>query len=348
MNSMLRERAPFGPIYSRGGNDGAGIPHEIADQRSSSTKKASRWPSTSFIRKRALSPDLRENCVTILTGPEPPPRMPPPLGRGMEFPMNVIARAGRYALKGWEELRYLTGVTWSVLSLSPRPRYWTRSVRAEFSRQLSAVGLDSTLFVSYVASAVGISVVAQILVWLQKIGQSRLLGPLLVTVLIREAVPVVTNFLAIGRNGTAFTAELGNMKISGEVRVLEAQGLDPFIYLVMPRVLSLTVSVFFFSFIFIVVSFASGYLCGLLLNPDISDPGTFVQSILSSVSPTDVINFMAKVIIPALLTGAICCTEGLRVVSSVTEVPTATRRALARSIRTLFVTTALVSFLTYL
>ncbi len=262
--------------------------------------------------------------------------------------MTMITQVGLSAQEGWRELRYLAAVIWTVLSKSARPRNWRSAVRAELSRQLISAGIESTWFVSRVALAVGISVVAQALVWLNKIGQSKLLGPLLVTVMIREAVPVITNLLVIGRNGTAITAELANMKVSEEVRVLDAQGLDPFIYLVMPRVLCLTVCVLYLGVVFIFISFASGYFCGLLLSPNISDPSTFVNTILNAVDPVDVISFLAKSVIPALFTGAICCAEGLRVSSAVTEVPGAARRALTRSVVFLFSISALVSFLTYL
>jgi phospholipid/cholesterol/gamma-HCH transport system permease protein len=262
--------------------------------------------------------------------------------------MNTIARIGDFALEGWREIRYLSGMTWQVFSVGVKPRYWTRAVRAELYRQVLSTGIDATGFVIYVACAVGISVVAQVLVGLQLIGQSQALGPLMVTVLIREAVPVLTNLLAIGRNGTALTTELGNMKIAGEVRVLDAQGLDPFIYLVMPRVLSLTASVFCLAVLFVVVSFASGYLSSTVLSPSASDPGTFMHSIIFSVSPVDLINFLIKTVMPALFTGVICCSEGLRVQASFIEVPKATKRALALSVRALFGTVALVSLLTYM
>ena len=134
--------------------------------------------------------------------------------------MNTLAQVGNFALDGWREIRYLSGITWQVLILGVKPRYWTRAVRTEFYRQIHSIGVGSTGFVFYVASAVGISVVAQALVWLQVIGQSKSLGALFVVVLIREAVPILTNFLVIGRSGTAMTTELGNMRVAGEVRAL--------------------------------------------------------------------------------------------------------------------------------
>lgn len=262
--------------------------------------------------------------------------------------MNTVARLGNYTLGLYQELRYLAAILWSVFQLSAKRQTWVRTVRAELIRQIYSTGVQATRFVLYVSIAVGISVVAQSLVWMQKIGQTKLLGPLLVTVLIREAVPVLTNLLAIGRNGTTMTAELGQMTISGEVRVLDSQGLDPFVYLVLPRVLGMCIAVFCLNLLFLVGSFFSGYLFSTLLSPNISDPITFVQSILDSINFLDLVNFMAKSLLPALFTGVICCSEGLRLTGSAVDIPAATKRALANSVRALFLTSSLVSLLTYI
>jgi ABC-type transporter Mla maintaining outer membrane lipid asymmetry permease subunit MlaE len=85
-----------------------------------------------------------------------------------------------------------------------------------------------------------------------------------------------------------------------------------------------------------------------LLNLNIGDPSTFVHTILNALEPVDVVNFLAKNVIPALFTCAICCAEGLRVSPAVTEVPAAAKRALTRSVWFLFSISALVSILTYL
>lgn len=262
--------------------------------------------------------------------------------------MNAVARIGADARGRWRALCYLAAVIWAVLAVSLRRSTWRRTIRGELSRQIMGTGVEASRFVLYVSLALGISVVAQALVWMEKIGQTRLLGPLLVTVLVREAVPVLTNLLAIARNGTALTTELGRMQVSGEVRVLDAQGLDPFVFLVVPRVLGLTLAVFCLNVIFLFGALLSGYLFGIFLGPGIEGPTPFFRSILLAVSPLDLVNFFLKSLIPALLTGVICCTEGLGVGTNGSEVPVATRRALARSVRALFFSAALISLLTYL
>ena len=261
--------------------------------------------------------------------------------------MNTIAQIGLSSLNIFQEIRYQVAVILAVLSTSIKKRYWTKTVRIELARQIYSSGVESIGFVAYIAFAVGISFVAQALVWTEKVGQTTLLGPLFVTVLIRETVPILNNILAITRNGTAMTTELGNMKISGNVQVLDAQGLDPFIYLVMPRVLGLMIAVFCLNVVFILVSFSTGYIAALLLSSDIADPSSFIHNILTSVSFVDFVSLFVKSIIPALFTGSICCTEGLRVDRSVSEVPLATKRALSHSVRALFMTTMIISLLMY-
>ena len=262
--------------------------------------------------------------------------------------MNGIARLGAYSIDVWQQSRYLAAMLWGVFTASVQRRTWTRTVRRALIEQIYTSGVQATRFILYVALAVGVSVVAQALVWMQKIGQPKLLAPLLVTVLVRELGPVLTNLLVIGRNGTSMTVELGQMAISREVRVLDSQGLDPFIYLVVPRVLGLTVAVFCLNLFFLAGTFVSGYLFSLLLSAKVGAPAAFLQSLLAAIESLDLLNFLVKCLLPALCTGVICCHEGLRLAGSAAEIPAATKRAQANAVRALFLISALVSLLTYI
>jgi phospholipid/cholesterol/gamma-HCH transport system permease protein len=263
--------------------------------------------------------------------------------------MNWLGNLGAKTLEKVARLRHLVAVVYAVVLTAATPKAWPRTVRNVLARQVLFTGYEAVRFVSVVAIMVGISVVVQAQVWLGKVGQTALLGPVLVTVVIRELAPLLANFIVIGRSGTAIATELGNMNVNGEVRVLDGLGLDPFVYLVIPRVLGVALSVFCLTIIFIVVSFISGFLFGLLAGATSSrDPGLFFNDVMSAVRPADVINLLAKTWIPGLLTGAICCIEGLGVRTAITEVPQAATRAVVQSITALFVFSALVSLLTYL
>jgi len=268
-------------------------------------------------------------------------------GASGRLSQKTLAGVGGSAREQWREIQYLAAVLGTTLFLSAQPRRWRRTVRGVFARQLLFSGVESVRFILIVAVLVGISVVVQLGVWTGKLGQSQTLGQLLVLVVARELGPLFANFVLIVRGGSTIATELGIMKVGGEVRVLEAQGLEPLLFLVMPRVLAMAVSAFCLTVIFVLVTFASGYGFGALVGQANVDPAVFLNGVLKAVHPSDAIGFLVKCLLPALLTGVICSTEGLSVEGGVTRVPLAAKRALARSLGALFLTSAVVSLLAY-
>src|SRR5918992_2096551 len=262
--------------------------------------------------------------------------------------VRAIGRLGEKVWAQWDELRHAAAVIGTVLYVCVRPRSWVRTVRNMFARQVLAIGVEPLGFVCGVAVFVGISVVAQLTFWVGGAGQSQLLGPLLVAVVARELGPVLTNIVVVVRSSSAMVAELAVLKISGEVRTLEAQGSDPFLYLVMPRVLGMAVSTFCLTIVFILVAFASGYLFAAWGGKGSHDMLLFADTVSSAVRPNDVFSILAKSILPALFASASCCIGGLGVGGSVTEILRAMQRAVTRSVAGLFVISAVVSLLTYL
>ena len=262
--------------------------------------------------------------------------------------IRVIGGLGDRVWTQWDELRHAAAVMGTVLYVGVQPRSWVRTVRSTFAQQVVAIGVESLGLVCWVAVFVGITVVAQLAFWVAQAGQSQMLGALLVAVVARELSPVLIGIVVIVRSGSAMATEMGIMKIGGQVHVLEAQELSPFLYLVMPRVLAAAVSTFCLTIVFILVALASGYLVGATVGNGSRDLLLFANKIASAVRPNDVFAILSKSVLPALFTSASCCISGLDVGESLTEVPQATQRALVRSLVGLFVISTLVSFLTYL
>lgn len=248
----------------------------------------------------------------------------------------------------WDELRHTAAVIGTVLCAVLQARNWSPAVRSVIARQVLTMGIEPMGFVSAVGAFVGISVVVQLTFWVGEVGQSQMLGPLMVAVVARELGPALINLVVIVRSGSAMTTELGILKVNGEVRALEAQGNDPFLHLVLPRVLGTAVSTFCLTIVFILVAFGSGYLFAAWTGKGSGDFLLFANTVSGAVQPKDVFNILAKSILPALFAGASCCIGGLGVGESVAQIPQATQRALTRSVAGLFVISAVVSLLTYL
>jgi phospholipid/cholesterol/gamma-HCH transport system permease protein len=284
------------------------------------------------------------------------------------FP-RLIGGLGGWVWAQWDELRHAAAVIGTVVGVCVQPRHWARAARKAFALQVLSIGVEPLWFVGAVAVFVGISVVVQLTFWTGQVGQSQMLGPLLVAVVARELGPVLINLIVIVRSGSAMTTELGVLKINGDVRLpreislssatrerhgpvsrgaLEAQGGDPFLQLVVPRVLGTVVSTFCLTIVFILVAFASGYVFAAWTGIGNRDLLLFADTVSRAIQPKDVFNVLAKSILPALFASASWCIGGLGVSGSVAEIPHATQRALTRSVAGLFVISAVVSLLTYL
>jgi len=230
----------------------------------------------------------------------------------------------------------LASLMWAVVALAIQPRRWRRTTRAVFARQLLHTGVHTIAPVGLVAFLVGIVVVMQAQLWLGRVGQTGWLGAFLVVAVVRELAPLLTNLIAILRNGSEMTVELADMTVTGKTRMLDAQGIDPLIHLVMPRVAAMVTSTFCLMILFILFSFVSGYLFSFILGLRVAAPGIFLNQVLRAFQPEDVVKLLVTGLVPPLLTAAVCCSEGLNTPVTSTAVPLATRRALSYSVVGLF------------
>lgn len=261
--------------------------------------------------------------------------------------MHFLSSVGRAAIEKYGRLRYLLSIAWAVLSLGVLPDSWRRTTRDVLARQILFTGVDAVGFVMLVAFLAGVSIVVQAQVWMGRLGQLELLGPLLVTVVAREVGPLLVNFIVIGRSATATAAELAGMRVRHEVSVLDAQGVDPLLYLVMPRALGMAICVLCLSALFVLVSFATGYFFGALLGTGPEDPAIFARSVIRGFVPGDFLNLLAKTLLPGFMSSIIASVEGLSVEGVATDIPQAVTRTVVRSTLSLLVISVVVSVLTY-
>lgn len=272
-------------------------------------------------------------------------------GSGSEASGNRLLRAvgvvGSFVIAHAKSLCHLAAVVGTVLYTVVRPRFWTRQSCANVARQIRSVAVEPLGFVLALGVMVGISIVVQFTFWTGEAGQSQLLGPLLVTVVARELGPILIDLVVIVRSGSAMTTELGVLKIDGGVGVLESNGGDVFLDLVVPRVIGVALATFCLTIAFIIVAFASGYTFAAWTGRGSRDFLLFADTVSGAVQQKDVFNIVAKNLLPAFFASTSCCIGGLSVSGSYAEIPRAAQRALTRSITGILVTSAVVSMVTY-
>jgi len=98
-------------------------------------------------------------------------------------------------------------------------------------------------------------------------GQSALMYPILIAVITRELGPLLTAFVIIARSGTAISTELGNMVVSHEIEAYVAFGIDPISYLVVPRVVGVTVAMLVLNLYFNLFGLLGSYIVVQFVKP---------------------------------------------------------------------------------
>ena len=262
--------------------------------------------------------------------------------------LSPVGRLGAATLNRCSDLLFEAGVLGRLIRLAFTPRCWTRTTRNVLARQVLFTGIGALRFTLLIALLVGASIVLQSSLWLKQAGKTELLGPIMVAVIVRELGPLLVNTVILVRSGSAIVTELATMTVGGEVRVLEAQGVDPLEYLVLPRVIGVGISVTCLTVFFTVASLSCGYVASLGLQARGGVSMAFVESVLSAIKWQDIVQVAAKTVIPVLVTTTICCTAGMGAGSARTDIPKAATRALSRAIGALFVTSAAISILSYI
>lgn len=262
------------------------------------------------------------------------------------LPRIILRQIGRSSIRAVSEVAYVVGVIVSCLSLALKRSSWPQTVRDVFARQLLFTAVDGAQLSVRISIAVGILLVVQTQLWLEDFGSdSDPATPFLMTVIVRELGPLIASLVVLGRSGSAITTELANMRIRGEVDVLDAQGIEPMIYLVMPRLLSMAISIFLLALIVVIVMFTSGYVVGVGIGAVDVAPTTFFGTAIADLTLVDFCFFIPKTIFAGLFVGAILCIEGLHVRGAATEISRVVSRGAVRGLTAVFFVSAILSLL---
>lgn len=192
---------------------------------------------------------------------------------------------------------------------------------------------------------VGISLVAQGMYWLNQLGEEDLVFSVIAVVLIREIAPLVVGLLAIGRGGLLILDELSEMQRDGQYRALDAQGVDPFLALIMPRVFALAISVFCLTVIFLVVAFATGYVTGRLVDVSRLSSVEFMVEMFRTIGTAGYVTIPVKTLGIGFAIGIVCCLTALERRRGAMDDQNRMATGFMRSVLAMFLVSGLVSVL---
>jgi len=102
-------------------------------------------------------------------------------------------------------------------------------------------GAQALPIIAISAFLIGVVIAYQSIVQLQKFGADIFIVDTIGISLTRELAPLITAIVVAGRSGSAFTAQIGAMKMTQEIDAMKTMGFDPFTFLVWPRVIALMI-----------------------------------------------------------------------------------------------------------
>jgi phospholipid/cholesterol/gamma-HCH transport system permease protein len=219
------------------------------------------------------------------------------LGRKLFLFLLTVQGLGAFALITLGVILRKSGVARSVM----QPR-----IRHEINR--AGVALLPMFF--FVALALGFAVVGQTVSILSRVGQTDWLGSTMVIVIVRELGPLLTAVLVLARVGTANVIELGTARALGEVEALEALGIDPVHYLIVPRVLGMMAGIFSLTIYLIIGALLSGFLWAFLDNVALT-PGDYFKQLLDALNWLDFALLALKTLAFGFFIAIVTCYHGL-------------------------------------
>jgi phospholipid/cholesterol/gamma-HCH transport system permease protein len=249
------------------------------------------------------------------------------IGRGTARWLARVGALARFAVEALGSLRTLPGAGRRV------------AARVLFN-QLRFTALEAVGLIVLLSGVLSYLTISATITQLDKVGASELIGQLMVVVIVRELGPLLTALAVVSRSGTAITAELATNTVLGEVRALEALGIDPYHYLVLPRLFGCIVSVSTLMVLFDVIAIAAGYFAAAAFGG--MSAARYLGIVLSNLTTQDVALTVAKGLIFGTVVGIIPSYEGLSVRRGPTEIPQAVIRGTVGSIVVIFVFAALI------
>lgn len=200
-------------------------------------------------------------------------------------------------------------------------------IRAHLARS----GLRLLPMVLFISFALGLVVIGQTVSLLSRVSANQFLGTVMVTVVVRELGPLLTALIVLSRTGTANVIELGTARALGEVEALEALGIDPIHYFVVPRVIGMALGIFSLTIYLILGALFSGYLWAFIQDVPLR-PGDYFAQLAGSLTTLDFIALASKTILFGAVIAIVTCYHGLAQPLRLEEVSGATIRAVAQSV----------------
>lgn len=239
--------------------------------------------------------------------------------------LNAFAFIGRMTLGFFAQVGSMTRFAGRALASIITPRYYPGQLWQQFVEMfffsLPVIGLTG-LFTGMVLALQGEAA-------LSRLSAESAIPQIVAISILRELGPVVAGLMLAGRVGSSIAAELSTMRVNEQVDALTTMSIDPWHYLIAPRVLAALIALPVLVVVANVIGIGGGYLIAVF---QLDFDGTrFLTTILGFIQPQDWALSLTKALIFGAIVGLFGCYMGFNARGGAQGVGLATTNAVVAS-----------------
>ena len=208
--------------------------------------------------------------------------------------------------------------------LNPRRVRWK-----DVFHVLETAGIDALPVISLVSFIMGLILAFQSAIPMRQFGADIYVANLVALSMLRELGPLMTAIVLVGRSGSAFAAEIGTMKVNEEIDALTTLGIDPFQFLIVPRI----VAAFLVTPLLAVYADLIGLIGGSIVMMSLGfSLVTYMQQVVSAVTYIDFMGGLLKSFVFGIVVSAMGCFRGMQTKIGASAVGISTTQAVVSGI----------------
>jgi len=213
-------------------------------------------------------------------------------------------------------------------------------------QQITRNGVEAIPILSLIMFVIGVILALQADYQLRRLGASIFMVDLVGVSLTRELGPLMAAVILSGRSGAAISAEIGTMRVTEEIDALIAMGMNPYKYLIAPRVIGLVIALPALTLLGDCIGIFGGYVVGVFYK-DIPS-ATYINATRAAVAFSDIITGLIKSAAFAFIIAMVGCFKGYHVRGGPQEIGKATTDSVVVSLLLVIAADGFFTYLFYL
>jgi len=228
---------------------------------------------------------------------------------------GMLEQIGRTAAGVAGTVAGLVDMLGAVLAAGFRVLLHPRSLRLTSTvHHMEQVCWRAVPIIVLITFLIGCIIAQQGIFHFRRFGADIFVVDMLGVLVLREIGVLLVAIMVAGRSGSAYTAELGSMKMREEIDALRTMGFDPIEVLVLPRMMALVIALPILAFLGAMAALYGGGLVAWLYGG--VEPEAFLLRLRDAISIDHFIVGIVKAPVMAAVIGIVACVEGLAVQGS--------------------------------